>query len=245
MKNTVLVEGHRGYSAKYPENTLISFAAAMDLGVDGVELDIRWSADKVLMVIHDASLYRTCDVDVNISTLTLEQIKALSAHYPKKFGNQFANQNVTVPTLEEFLQLRAEKRPDLLVCVELKQNSPEYIDAVVEMLCRYEALPYCTFFTYDAGALAYVKTKYQVYAMGLPDFQMRGYAADTYSHYDALCISVAQMRSEIFSIYQQKSLPIQVYTADTEADARFCIENGAELVMANDPTALLKLLGRL
>ena len=75
MNNTVLVEGHRGYSAKYPENTLISFAAAMDLGVDGVELDIRWSADKVLMVIHDPSLYRTCNVDVNINTLTLEQIK--------------------------------------------------------------------------------------------------------------------------------------------------------------------------
>ena len=245
MKNTVLVEGHRGYSAKYPENTLISFAAAMDLGVDGVELDIRWSADKVLMVIHDPSLYRTCNVDVNVNTLTLEQIKELSAHYPKKFGDQFANQNVTVPTLEEFLQLRAEKRPDLLIGVEFKLTSPEYVDAVIEMLNRYEALPYCTFFTYDAGVLAYVKTKYQLCTMGFPDFQMRGYTADTYSHYDELCISVAQMRSEIFPIYQEKGWPLQVYTADTEADARFCIENGAKLVMANDPTALLKLQGRL
>ena len=245
MKNTVLVEGHRGYSAKYPENTLISFAAAMDLGVDGVELDIRWSADKVLMVIHDPSLYRTCDVEVNVNQLTLEQIKELSDHYPKKFGDQFADQNVTVPTLEEFLQLRAEKRPDLLIGVELKLTSPEYVDAVVALLDQYQALPYCTFFTYDAGALAYVKTKHHVHAMGFPDFQMRGYTADTYSHYDELCISVAQMRSEIFPIYQQKGLPLQVYTPDTEADARFCLENGAKLIMANDPTAMLKVLGRL
>lgn len=245
MKNNVLVEGHRGYSAKYPENTLISFAAAMDLGVDGVELDIRWSADKVLMVIHDPSLYRTCDVEVNVNQLTLAQIKELSAHYPKKFGDQFANQNVTVPTLEEFLQLRAEKRPDLLIGVELKLTSPEYVDAVVALLDQYQALPYCTFFTYDAGALAYVKTKHHVHAMGFPDFQMRGYTADTYSHYDELCISVAQMRSEIFPIYQQKGLPLQVYTPDTEADARFCLENGAKLIMANDPTAMLKVLGRL
>lgn len=245
MKNTVLVEGHRGYSAKYPENTLIAFEAAMDLGVDGVELDIRWSADKVLMVIHDASLYRTCDVEVNVNQLTLEQIKEVSAHYPKKFGDQFANQNVTVPTLEEFLQLRARKRPDLLIGVELKLTSPEYIDAVVALLDQYGALPYCTFFTYDAGALAYVKTKHQVHAMGFPDFQMRGYAADTYSHYDELCISVAQMRSEIFPIYQTKGLPLQVYTPDTEADARFCLENGAGLIMANDPSAMLKVLGRL
>lgn len=241
----VLVEGHRGYSAKYPENTLLAFEAAMDLGVDGVELDIRWSADKVLMVIHDPSLYRTCGMDVNVNQLTLAQIKEISAHYPKKFGDQFANQNVTVPTLEEFLQLRAEKRPDLLIGVELKLTSSEYVDAVVALLDQYEALPYCTFFTYDAGALAYVKTKYQVHAMGFPDFQMRGYTADTYSHYDELCISVAQMKSEIFPIYQAKGLPLQVYTPDTEADARFCLENGASLIMANDPSAMLKVLGRL
>ena len=38
--NKILVEAHRGYCAKYPENTLISFEAAMDMGVDGIELDV-------------------------------------------------------------------------------------------------------------------------------------------------------------------------------------------------------------
>lgn len=36
----ILVEGHRGYRACYPENTLVSFAAALDLGVDAIEFDI-------------------------------------------------------------------------------------------------------------------------------------------------------------------------------------------------------------
>ena len=43
MKN-IIVEGHRGYCAKYPENTMISFEAAMDLGVDAIEFDV-WLTD--------------------------------------------------------------------------------------------------------------------------------------------------------------------------------------------------------
>ena len=47
MKN-IIVEGHRGYCAKYPENTLISFKAALELGVDAFEFDVWLTADKVL-----------------------------------------------------------------------------------------------------------------------------------------------------------------------------------------------------
>ena len=46
MKN-ILIEGHRGYCSKYPENTLISFEAAMELGVDTFEFDVWLTADKV------------------------------------------------------------------------------------------------------------------------------------------------------------------------------------------------------
>ena len=49
----ILVEGHRGYAAKYPENTMISFEAAMDMGVDAIEFDVWLTADKVPVIIHD------------------------------------------------------------------------------------------------------------------------------------------------------------------------------------------------
>lgn len=54
-----LVIAHRGASGVAPENTLAAFRAALAMGVDGVELDYRHSADGVPVVIHDATLDRT------------------------------------------------------------------------------------------------------------------------------------------------------------------------------------------
>jgi len=241
----VLVEAHRGFCVQYPENTLPAFEAAMALGADGVELDVRLSADGVPMVIHDATLNRTCGVEGKVSDLTLDQLKALSAHYPGKFGQRFADGTVKIPTLEELLQLRAKKRPDLLLDVELKQTSPEYVDAVVGLLRQYQVLDYCCFFTYDAPVVEYTKKAHGVRTMGFPDFNMRNFGPDSYAFYDEICLSVAQAKSEIFPIYESKSLPMQMYVADNEQDAAICIEKGAALIMANDPVPLLRVLGRL
>ena len=52
----VRVIGHRGASATHPENTIEAFQAAADMGAHGVELDVRRTADDVLVVFHDAHL---------------------------------------------------------------------------------------------------------------------------------------------------------------------------------------------
>lgn len=56
MRRGPLVLGHRGASVEHPENTLQAFAAAGDAGADGIELDVRRSADEVLVLHHDAHL---------------------------------------------------------------------------------------------------------------------------------------------------------------------------------------------
>lgn len=244
MKN-ILVEAHRGYSVKYPENTLLSFEAAMDMGVDGIELDVWLSADNVPVVIHDGSCARTCSESVHVKDLTLAQIKTLSAHYPKKFGEAFAGQGITIPTLEEVLQLRAQKRPDLLIGVELKQTSPEYVDTIVALTKAYGAFESCCFFTFDAAVIKYLSVKHQAHTLGFPDFLMRNYEPDSYDYYTDFGVGVAYAKSEIFPIYQAKGKALQMYCADTDADAKVCIEKGATLVMANDPVPMLKALGRL
>ena len=53
------------------------------------------------------------------------------------------------------------------------------------------------------------------------------------------------VRSEVFPIFASKGLPMHLYCADTEADVRLCIEKGADLITANDPVPLMKVLGRL
>ena len=57
----ILVAGHRGACALYPENTMLSFKKAVEMGVDGLETDVWMSRDGVLMLMHDDSLARTTD----------------------------------------------------------------------------------------------------------------------------------------------------------------------------------------
>ena len=53
---------HRGWSTRFPENTVAAFAAAVAAGADEIELDVRLSADGVPVVIHDADLDRVTDL---------------------------------------------------------------------------------------------------------------------------------------------------------------------------------------
>ncbi len=67
----ILVEGPRGFCAKYPENTMIFFQAALEMGVDAIEFDMWLTADKVPVLIHDGNCRRTCGEDVHVCDLTL------------------------------------------------------------------------------------------------------------------------------------------------------------------------------
>ena len=102
--NKIYSEGHRGFCALYPENTLLSYQKALELGVDAFEFDIWLSKDKVPVLMHDENVKRTCGVDKCLRDMSLAEIKELCPCYEKKFGDQFKEQ-VEVPTLYELLDL--------------------------------------------------------------------------------------------------------------------------------------------
>ena len=93
----IYVEGHRGAAALYPENTLLSYRKAMEMGVDAIEFDIWLTSDKVPVLMHDGNAYRTCGVDKDLRDMTLTDMKTLCPSNRKVFGDKFAGQ-VEVPT---------------------------------------------------------------------------------------------------------------------------------------------------
>lgn len=112
--------GHRGYSGLYPENTLLSFQKAIEAGVAGIELDVQFSKDGEMVVIHDETLDRTTTGTGWVKDHTLEELKALDASF--KFRGQFGN--VQIPTLDEVLSL--VKDHDIVTNIELKTGVFEY-----------------------------------------------------------------------------------------------------------------------
>jgi len=109
--NKTLILGHRGYSAKYPENTLLAFKKAIEAGADGVELDVWLTRDGKVVIIHDGNIDRVSNGTGNVKEMTLEELKSLD------FGN-----GERIPTLEEVFEALPE---EALINVEIKD-----VDAV-------------------------------------------------------------------------------------------------------------------
>ena len=104
----ILKIGHRGAKGYEPENTLVSFQKALNLGVDGIELDVHRSNDGEIMVIHDEEINRTTDGEGFVTDFSLNELKSFRI-----------NETQTIPTLKEVLDLVNQK---CFVNVELKGN---------------------------------------------------------------------------------------------------------------------------
>ncbi len=240
MKN-IVVEGHRGFCALYPENTLLSFQKAIELGVDAIEFDVWLSSDKVPVLMHDGSPRRTCGVEGHLRDMTLEEIKQLDPCYAEKFGEQFKGQ-VQVPTLRETLELVTKLAPDLKLGVEIKEYTEENVDLTVELLKEFGVFENCWFYAFNGRIVRYIKEKYNGRTMGYPDFQMKEF--DGYDSYVEIGLNMNIVHSEICDFYLAKGMPVHMYCADNKEDVRYCIEKGADLITANDPRDLLRVLGR-
>lgn len=112
------VIGHRGFAARYPENTLVAFQAAMDAGVPMIELDVTLSRDRKLVVIHDATLERTTNGHGSVHDYTLEELKQLDAG--SWFHSDFADQRL--PELGEVLKLVNGR---VITNIEIKSHAYE------------------------------------------------------------------------------------------------------------------------
>ena len=113
-----LLIGHRGFPAKFPENTIASFEGAIEAGCDMVELDVTLTKDRKVVVIHDDTLERTTSGKGLVKAHTLEEIKRLDAG--SWFHPRFSTERV--PELSEVMKLTAGR---CMVNIEIKKSAFE------------------------------------------------------------------------------------------------------------------------
>ena len=131
--NFPLIIGHRGASSVAPENTLAAFERALQDGADGIEFDVRLARDGVPVVIHDATLKRTAQLDAQIASLSSSVLAAtdvgswFNRRFPARAHAGFERE--TVPTLSRVFEIIAPRCR--LLYVELKCVADE-MKALVE-----------------------------------------------------------------------------------------------------------------
>lgn len=134
-----IVLAHRGFSGRFPENTMLAFEKAAELPIDGLEMDIYATKDDVLVISHDDSVARMTNGDGRIQEYTLAELKKLDAGYRfSPDGGQtypFREQGITIPTMEEVL----ERFTDLWINVDIKQHEPRIVRLFCDLIRRHNA----------------------------------------------------------------------------------------------------------
>jgi len=143
MNSRPLILGHRGMGTGAGENSLLSIVRAVQVGADGVELDVQLTADGVLVVNHDSNLKRTLGVDVELRDTSFKRLKKMHLVNPEG-----------ITTLEK---VYLELPETAFVNVEIKD--PRAADLVVPLVKSFNAIDRTLFSSFYHACLRKVKEK--------------------------------------------------------------------------------------
>lgn len=152
-----MVIAHRGASAYAPENTLAAFDLAIHLGCRHIELDIDFSSDGHLVVMHDDTVDRTTNGTGPVVSHTLAELRALDAGF--WFGTQFARERI--PTFAEVLE-RYQGR--VHIHTEIKGRVEHLAPATADLVRQYGMVEHVTVTSFQQPRLAEMRA----YAPELP-----------------------------------------------------------------------------
>jgi hypothetical protein len=121
--STPIPFAHRGGAKRWPENTLVAFRNAAELGYQHIETDVHETSDGELVLFHDPTLDRTTNGRGNLADCTLAELKRLDAgyHFVEDGSYTFRDADVRIPTLEEALELD----PSIRYNLEVKPEDPK------------------------------------------------------------------------------------------------------------------------
>ncbi len=125
-----IILAHRGGSLIAPENTMVAFKNAAELGVHGFEIDIRLTKDEEIIVFHDEYVDRTTDGAGRVADMTLDELKLLDFGY--HFINEqqeyaYRGQGESVTTLRELF----EQFPQMLINIDMKDSPETYEGSLI------------------------------------------------------------------------------------------------------------------
>lgn len=225
---------HRGASGYAPENTMEAFKLAIEMGADGIELDVQLTKDGKVVVIHDETLQRVSNGYGYVKDYTLEELKNLNFNktYPEY-------ENVSIPTLREVLQLL--KDTDLKLNIELKTGVFFYQDIeqkVLELVDKYgmqDRVWYSSFNHYSVKKVKELQPDAKVgllYSDGI--YEPVEYAVRFGA--DAIHPCVVNLQyPNIMENCKNSNMRIHTWTVNTYHDMEQCVRMGVDALITNYP----------
>lgn len=230
---------HRGFSGKFPENTLLAFEEALKLDVEAIELDVQLSKDGEIMVFHDEDLARITGYEGQLQNFTSSELRELdvSGIYRGIFEKQ------TMPTLAEYLELTANRK--VITFLELKNSMvlyPHLEERVASCLKQFNRQKDTILFSANHPSVKYFGTLAPEVQLLFPfDNWIFDYGSYCHKHNITACMPYFRaLTPEVVAEIKSHHISIYPWTIDEPEVFRILLALGVDGILTNRPD-LLKL----
>ena len=235
-----LILGHRGASGYAPENTMEAFELAAKMGADGVELDVHFTADGEVVVLHDEKIDRTSNGQGLVTSYTLAELKAMD------FGYHFykdQRKGIKIPTLAEVYEFLAPR--GMLVNVEIKSANPDIVKACDDIARQYKMEESVIYSSFNHFQIKMAKdTIPNAFVAPLYGFNMLNpwnYCLDIGA--SAVHPEHTQIRllPEYVKNCHDRGIRVNTWTVNTEEDIAFLLNESVDGIVTNYPDIAIEL----
>ena len=221
---------HRGASAYAPENTMCAFRLGVALGADGIETDIRRTADGVPVLFHDESLLRLTGEDRKIRELTLDELSGIPIPSPDGALFDF------IPPLTELLALA--KDCSVALALELKEDG--LAAEVLEMISAFGLKDRCVVTSFEWEYLRDVKALDPAQPVGLLTRSVDGGVMETLKRVGAeqICPRASLLSPELVEELHRQGFSVRPWGVADETLMQTAYRCGVDGMTVNFPDRL-------
>ncbi len=234
------VIGHRGAKGYIAENTLLSINHAIELGCKYVEIDVRLTKDKQLVVIHDKDVNRTTNGSGLVKDMLLGEIKKFLIYDP--IDNNIAS---NVPSLQDVINL-ISRYDGISLNIEMKAdkgNERELGEIVADFVLNSwpKNIPNPLISSFDFEALSGFQSRCQSCEIALLYTRLPGRFLRDYKKYNAQSIHIMYRFARKKTIRRVTSLgiPVRVYTVNRVKKALKLRRWGVASVFSDKPDLII------
>ena len=232
---------HRGASAYFPENTILSFEKALEMGCTGIETDVQMTRDGVLVLIHDEMVNRTTNGEGLVADYTYSELNKLDAG--SWMGEEF--KGIKIPTVEELIYLVQDK--NIIIDFEIKSGVVIYEDIeqkLIELIYKHRMVNKVILSSFNHYSIAKCNKISKEISTGVL------YMAGIYKPYDyaktvganAIHPYFLAINEEVIKQTKKHRIKVNVFTVEDEKYMKSFLEMNVDGIITDYPDKLNKIM---
>lgn len=255
----IKVVAHRGDSKYFPENSMVAFESAIELGVDIIETDVHISSDGVIFIWHDENTFKLDGSNKKISNRTWAELKDLDLGflYIDKDGKRpFSSKGIRLMTFEEALKAF----PDTRFNVDLKDKKNSLVKGMLTILEKEKAFHRVVIGSFhsdnlksirklsDKVATSYGQSEVLLRVL-LTKMSLFRFVSNFLPRHPVMQVPVASgnltvVTRPFIKILHKRGIKIQVWTINNRDDMKMLFKMGVDGIMTDDPRLLLEVVNK-